>query len=106
MRNVFIAAATALALSACTQNAKPFAVSPALTGAANTIEVTAERGAPASASVDMPDMQMPPKVYALRRLALHAYAAQNVAFAMAGTWRVIVRSAAGARLAVYEIEVK
>lgn len=106
LRSVSIIAITA-ALAACAHNPPaPVAVSPGIVGAANTIELSTSAQAPASAAIDMPDMQMPPKVYQLRRTGPHTYEAGNVAFPMAGTWRISVRDASGRRTSGASVEVK
>lgn len=101
MRKVLFSVVLCAVLGACahTDVSQPVAVAPARVGEANTIDVHVNGATPATAHVDMPDMQMSTKTYRLERIDSSTYEATNVTFSMAGTWRVTVLSRDGVRVA-------
>lgn len=102
----YVALLVCAALAGCARSSAPVELSPALAGAANTLEVTMIRATPSDAAIDMPDMPMPPKIYALHAAGLHTYEASSVAFSMAGTWRVTLRDRRGTPLRSFTVTVR
>lgn len=101
MRKILLSVVLCSMLGACAHAdvSQPVAVAPSRVGEANTIDVRVHGATPASAQVDMPDMQMSAKSYTLERVDSGTYEATNVTFSMAGTWRVTVLTKDGVRVA-------
>lgn len=75
-------------------------------GEQNTIDLEVRNANASSVRIDMPDMQMRPKDYPLRRTGSDTYEASNVYFGMAGTWRVSVIDDRGRRVSTFTIRVR
>lgn len=84
---------------------RPVEVLPAIAGEANTIDVSSARPV-AAVALDMPDMRMPLKRYALRPSGAGRYEASNLDFPMAGTWRVSVLDASGKRVSSFTVSIR
>ncbi len=93
MRKSFVLALVLALVSGLTACAHaPSTVTPGVAGEMNVIHIERDGPAPKSVAIDMPEMQMRPKQYALVQTAPHTYEAAGVRFSMAGTWRVTVLS--------------